>query len=195
MIEYLAGRIADNQIGKGRIAGYDRAIYQYGYVLLMETGINIFLSVVLGVICHTLPEVLLFLLFFIPLRSYAGGWHMAHAWQCILVTNITILCVTLAAAFLSRYLSAGFLLGADILACAVICIMSPIDTEAKPLEEDEKIIYRKKARIICISELFINMIISLLSWNRFLCVISMSHCILVFSLILEKNNKKKKCRQ
>ncbi len=195
MIAYLAGLIADKQIGKGRIAGYDRAIYQYGYILLIETGINIFISVVLGVICHTLPEVLIFLLFFVPVRSYAGGWHMAHAWQCILVTNVTIWLVTLGAVFFSRCFTGGFWLAADMLACAVICILSPIDTEAKPLEEEEKIIFRKKARMICLCELIVNFILFFLSWNRLLCVTSLSHSILVLSLLLEKNNKTKKARQ
>ncbi len=191
MIEYLAGIIADKQIKNGRIAGCDRAIYQYGYILLMETGINIMISITLGILCHTLPEVFIFLLFFVPLRSYAGGWHMAHAWQCILITNVTILFVAVGAIYFSRYCPGEVWLVADILSCAAICVLSPIDTEAKPLEEEEKLLFRKKARMIGIGELLLNLILFFLNCNTFVYVISMSHMLLVLSLFLEKNNKTK----
>ncbi len=186
MIERLAGLITDKQIEKGNIEEKDRAVYQYGYILMAEVFINVMISVIIGILFHTLIEVIVLLLVFIPLRSYAGGYHMAHAWQCIIMTNILVLLITVCSGYLADCVPAGMWIVPDILAGSVIWYLSPVDTAAKPLDEEEKIIFRKKARFICTAEICLNIFMLLCGWKRLVCVAVMSHCALVLSLVLEK---------
>lgn len=186
MIEHFAGLITDKQIEKGNIAEKDRAVYQYGYILMTEVFINVAVSVLIGLLCHTLPEVIVLLLVFIPLRSYAGGYHMAHAWQCIIMTNVLILLMTACSGYLAGCIAAPTWIVLDILAGAAIWLLSPVDTAAKPLDQEERTVFRKKARIICVAEVCLNIIMMWWGLKQFACVAVLSHCALVLSLVLEK---------
>lgn len=189
MIARLADRLVGSQLKNKRIPEADAAIYRYGYILMMETMINILISVFIGIVFHALREVIWFLLIFVPLRSYAGGYHMDRAWKCIIATNVMIAGVTLTAVYALHTVPLLVWFAAEAVSCIVICALAPIDTKAKPLDDGEKKVYRRKTWLICGAEALIHTALLLLGMERPACVGIMAHAALVVSLTLEKWNK------
>lgn len=192
MIAHLADLMVENQLLHKRISDADKAIYRYGYILMMETMINILISVLVGILFQVLAEVLWFLMIFVPLRSYAGGYHMNRAWKCIVVTNAMIAGITLTAGYLIHTVSPFLCLGMEILGGVIICVLAPVDTEAKPLDEGEKKIYRRKTWLICAGEALLDAAMLFLGMESLACVGIMAHMALVMSLALEKWNQRQK---
>ena len=189
MIAQLADMMVSSQLKNKRISEADKAIYRYGYILMMETIINILISVLIGIVFHVLTEVIWLLLIFVPLRSYAGGYHMDRAWKCIIATNVLIAGITLTAVYAVHTVPLLPWLAVEAVSCIVICALAPIDTKAKPLDDVEKKVYRRKTWLICGAEALIHIAVLLLGMEKLACVGIMAHAALVVSLTLEKWNK------
>lgn len=189
MIAQLADMMVSSQLKNKRISEADKAIYRYGYILIMEMMVNILISVLIGVLFHVLAEVIWFLMIFVPLRSYAGGYHMNRAWKCIIATNVMIAGITLTAVYIIHTVPVFPWLVAEALSCAAICVLAPVDTKAKPLDDGEKKVYRRKTWLICAVEALIHTVVLLLGMERLAYVGIMAHAALVVSLTLEKWNK------
>lgn len=185
MIEKIADALVGKQLEQKRIQESEKAIYRYGYVLMMEILTNILISVIIGIIFSTLAEVILFLMIFVPLRSYAGGYHMNRAWKCIIVTNVIIAVITVLGKYMLIMPGNWFWLVLEGVSSVVICALAPVDTPAKPLDQDEKIVYKRKTCQICVAEILLNVIL-LFSTRHMAYVGIMAHAALVISLVLEK---------
>ena len=97
MVDGFIDKIVDVQVEKGTILEQDIKIYKYGYLLLYELFLNIVIAVVIGLVTNRLGELLIFLLLYVPLRSFCGGWHADKLWKCTIYSNLMLilLCVTL----------------------------------------------------------------------------------------------------
>ncbi|MBP3544410.1 MAG: accessory gene regulator B family protein, partial [Lachnospiraceae bacterium] len=159
MIEKIADTLVGKQLEQKRIQESDVAIYRYGYVLMLEVLTNILISVLIGIIFSTLAEVIFFLVIFVPLRSYAGGYHMNRAWKCIIATNVIIAVITLYGKYMPTIPESFLWLALEGIGSVIICSLAPVDTPAKPLDEDEKIVYKRKACQICMAEILLNVVL------------------------------------
>ena len=70
MLERISGKIVDWQIKKGILSNAERTVYQYAYELLLNQTINILLAILIAVVFGAPLPVLLFLISYIPLRSF-----------------------------------------------------------------------------------------------------------------------------
>ncbi len=186
MLERIAASITERQLREGKISEIEQQIYQYGYILTMEVCINILISVIIGIVCRKLLAVIVLLAMLVPLRSYAGGYHMKKTWHCIIATNVVVLVVVLSAGIVAQYLSTGVLIVLDIVSGAIICILSPVDTEAKPLDVDEHRLFKKKTIKICALELLVDVILLMANVKQLAVIGVLSHVVLVGMLCLAK---------
>lgn len=76
----IARILTDYVIYKGMVKEEERSIYEYGFVVAMETGLSLIIIFFVAGILHMVVEGILFFIVFIPLRSYAGGLHLEHYW-------------------------------------------------------------------------------------------------------------------
>ena len=75
MVERLAERLVAWQIRNKYLTSQDQKLYQYAFELLIGQVVNLLIACLLAVVFQAYGTVLVFLLSFIPLRSYAGGHH------------------------------------------------------------------------------------------------------------------------
>lgn len=68
MLAKISSSIVDWQIRKGYLEDRDRAVYQYGYELLINQSINILVAVFISILFHSFDIVFIFLLSYIPLN-------------------------------------------------------------------------------------------------------------------------------
>lgn len=99
-------------------------------------------------------ECFVFTLIFVPLRSYAGGYHAETRLRCFIQSMLTLALAlgTIKILTIYRILFIPLSLIAAALS-VVIWRLSPVDTENKRLNKEERGIFRKKARITLIIEI------------------------------------------
>lgn len=158
MISSVANNITNYLICKKVIKDDDREIYQYGFEQVFSSLLNIATMLLLGIILGKIYQSLVLILSFMALRSYSGDYHANTPLHCYLLTVMSISAALSIMKFITidRFICLGLL----VLSSLIIITLSPIGTANKPLDEIEKIIYRKKTIIVwcietCVALLFI----------------------------------------
>ena len=128
----------------------------YGLKRLGMFLISMVVVAIIGLLMGNVQGVFLFLLFFIPLRIFAGGLHLPTLWMCAIASSALIVAV---AYILNNIEVIGIqvdLCNAILLVGAiVIMVLAPVDTYNKQLFNEEKIKYKIISVIITIAEMAI----------------------------------------
>lgn len=121
-------------------------ICTYGVEILISSLIGVLLTIGVGIWQRDILAILWFLCGFIPIRSYAGGYHAERHISCILLFA--------SAGLLSIFLT-GFFLGNPLwricsaaVAGMIFFLLAPLDHDNRRLSEEEKSSFRKKSRRI-----------------------------------------------
>ncbi|GHU52618.1 hypothetical protein FACS1894132_02670 [Clostridia bacterium] len=136
-----------------RISREDRELYKFGIKNGLSILLNLATTVIIGIIYSMLWQAILFIVAYIPLRSYAGGWHAKTPLRCYF-SSIGILCILLSVLKWIN-ISTSSLLIIIIVSILIICIFAPVEDFNKPLDNQESKIYRIRTRLVLIIELFI----------------------------------------
>lgn len=143
MIGKLADKLTSILISGGRITKEEKELYQYGFFLLLSKITYGILTIIIGMSFNVLWEGILFFILFSILREYAGGIHAPTEIICNIMSAIAILVALLTIRIME---TCGCIQAAivSLLFCgALICGLSPLDTEVKPLDTEEKRYYKK----------------------------------------------------
>lgn len=122
------------------IAEEDRELYVYAVHSFLITVAPLLLAGLLGVLMGYWKQAVLLILPFMCMRKYSGGFHAKHAWTCLVMSVLLLVSGIWCAAHVPC--NAALLL---VTAAALISLMvfSPVDSENKRLDEQEKKHYRK----------------------------------------------------
>lgn len=172
MFYQASEHIAKKLVEKNTISSENKPIYQYGIQQGLTIGLNIFTTFAIGLIFQMIIESFLFLAVYIPLRSFAGGVHAKTANRCYVYSTIMII----AALLVIKFFPFGIFIGSclSLISGTIIFLLAPVETANKKLDELEKQVYKKRARIIFIIELVIQFLIALTSWNNGLMCFSLA---------------------
>ena len=182
MLAQLAGRIVAWQMKKGILKKEDQALYQYAYELLLNQGINIAAAILIAVLFRMPWVVLTFLAAYIPLRSYAGGYHANTNWGCTVVSALMLCLVCIVVQFAALYSAYGWCILFAV-SGIFIFLLSPVEDFNKPLSEEEVIHYRRMSRILWTVEALTGT--ALCFWNSTIGItLSFSHFFLALILCL-----------
>lgn len=107
-MEKIANRIANILVKENIINDSMLEIYQYGLVRMFELGGAFFTCLLLCFAMGMLKEGIVFFAFFIPLRSYLGGFHLKKYWQCYIMSCLALLTVLLITRFVSVDMRVSF---------------------------------------------------------------------------------------
>ena len=81
-------KIIDILIKHNTISSKDIDIYEYGLFVLWFNFIIIFSFLLQGIITSHFVFTILFLIFYLPLRIYLGGYHCKTPKRCFILSNI-----------------------------------------------------------------------------------------------------------
>lgn len=181
MISSAANNITNYLICKKVIKDDDREIYQYGFEQVFSSLLNIATMLLLGIILGKIYQSLVLILSFMALRSYSGGYHANTPLQCYLLTVMSISATLSIMKFITidRFICWGLL----VLSSVVILLLSPIGSKNKPLDEIEKIIYRKKTIIVWSVETCVAIVFIILDITEIHIAITLAQVIINIALI------------
>lgn len=146
----ISGSIASFCLKKGVIETEDYEIYEYGIWLMLAMLANIATILFIGLVMGMIGSSLVFLIVYIPLRRYAGGYHAGSAIRCY---ADSVLCVILLFTAM-RHFYFPMLWGvviAVLLGISIVCLC-PVEDYNKPLDQTQKKVYKKRAVVIYLLE-------------------------------------------
>ena len=143
----------------GLIPSADVSLYiwalDYLFFNLLTWGTLLFL----GFVFNCVPRCLLFLILYLPLRIYAGGFHAKTKIGCYLIPAFTFLFVVLYPADTTIHF---YHLVFPCISTCIIYYFSPVSATNKPLDDLEALHYKKMARKILFSEILFFLLILLI---------------------------------
>lgn len=159
-------------IEKSVISEEDKEIYLYGLNGLLILGLNLLTILGFSIIFGITEYILWVLLFFVPIRIYAGGLHLSNKWLCWAASNIAI--------FLSFFLVNETTEIVKILiflsGLFIISIVGPIENKSHILDVHEYKRYKKILLMISISYCIIGFALLAIEFSRlFTCL-----CVAIF---------------
>lgn len=192
MIRRLSEGIVKWQFRKNILNCEQIALYQYAYEVMINQAINIFIALLIAIAFNKPMSVFVFLISYIPLRSYCGGYHARTNGGCTIVSTILIMLVCLLEK-LTIWDSTTFLaLVLFLISGALIFNYAPVGDVNKPLDEKETIIYRKMSRLVWLVEA----VVGVTFWCfgiRAGIVIAISHAMLSIMLVYGVFKNKRAC--
>ena len=82
ILERLTNHFVVNEV----IRDEDREIYYYGLYQGFLIIVNIITAIIIGVIFRMVWQSILFMLAYVPLRTYGGGYHAKTEGRCYLIS-------------------------------------------------------------------------------------------------------------
>ena len=152
-MERLVDKVIDNFVGQGIVPYEDREIYAYGLYQGIVMAINILTYILISLYFKMVWESMIFLISYIPLRTYAGGYHARTQIRCYFLSILMIFLVLLAIKTVPW--TSPMMIGVTILSGSTIFILAPVEDSNKPLSDSQEKVFRKAARRILGVELIV----------------------------------------
>lgn len=136
-------------------------LYEYAIYIALSAILHIVTIIILGVCFNMLIESIVFYGSFISIRKFAGGYHAKTPTRCYLFSIISSIIILSLIALINSINSCVVMIVLTVieLFCVVlIFMMPPLDTENKPLNRNEKKVYKKITCIISISVFLLSLL-------------------------------------
>lgn len=147
VVAEVAEKITIILTDRGVIPVEDAALFRYG----IENGItvagNLLASLLFGLVTGRLANILVFLFFYVSLRSFSGGIHCRSRAGCF-ATSILILFIPAYLCDWAVRLPLGAVFIGGLIAMAVILALSPVESVNKPLNDEDFAYYRRMSRCL-----------------------------------------------
>ena len=103
----------------GNVDEEDKEIYLFGIYQGLIFLLNVVTALLTGIILDMFLESVLFLICFIPLRIFAGGYHAKTQFRCYVMSTVTTVILLYLIAFLQKNM------GVDVIAVYIVaaCII------------------------------------------------------------------------
>lgn len=178
--EWLTESMENNHI----IEHDDRELYVYGFNQGLNILLNLITTLVVGLLFHNVLELAIFIAAYIPLRSFAGGYHAKTPVRCYIFSIILILVFVLATKYVHFTI---FVYSIIIVASSVIILyLAPVEDKNKPLDTKEQRVYRKRTYMIWVTELAVTVICCCLKQIVPVVCLTMTFLVMAVMLILGK---------
>lgn len=166
MIAKLAKSTAYFFVEKQVVKKEDEEVYAYGMELLYSSILNIALAVIIAIITNTVYPTAAFVITFIVIRQYIGGYHARTHLGCMSIFAVVLCCF----AVLSRYIPAEcevwISMLAIVLAMFLILRFAPVEHPNKPLSGKEKARLRKNGIISAFTVFILVLVMSVFTSTR-----------------------------
>ena len=161
---WLADRMVDWLIVREAVSEEDRELYEYAVECSLMTIVPLLLALLVGGIMREIGTGAILILPFMLLRKFSGGYHAKHMETCLFCSSgLLVICILIAAQITySWQLCVGMLLGT-----VWLFLFSPVDSESRRLDHEEKKRYRYAAGILAIAVCVISVLLKKCGAERF----------------------------
>lgn len=147
----ISERLLGGMIREGIISAEDREIYLFGIKEIFSQVFTYLVMLAIGAAFGMVTEIIVFVVIYMSLRVYAGGYHAPTQFRCYILSFGMVIAALMLVRWM--YVPEAAAVAGIILMGGIIYFMAPSEHRNKPLSQSEKGIYKKKAGkrvIICI---------------------------------------------
>lgn len=184
MMERIAKRLTAYIIGKGIVAESEEKIYLYGFQMGLELISNLIVSVLIAMKMDMLPQAAIFFIVFIPIRSYAGGFHFDQYLHCFILSVVTYVGVLELSQILT--IAGEIHVVADVVLLILVRYLFPVQNVRRMIDKDEKQYFSKKLQQILVADFVLIIVLLVLKKEDLLAVVSLTLVLIVVSMIAGK---------
>lgn len=123
----------------------DRAVYEYGMEVCMFNGLLLLWLFILSLLGGYVEAYVFFVLFFLPLRRYSGGYHADREWKCVILSTLFYGTYLLLVSWTNRYMGNNILYFGLILCDVIILKKTPLMMNKDRLDNQQIKTNRKKS--------------------------------------------------
>lgn len=139
-------------------------LYTYGLKQGIIILINLLTIIAIGWMTSTLAYLLVFVVSYIPLRSYAGGYHAKTPIRCYIYSSILMLGIAQLGKHIRISEGSSFYI-LYLLSIVAIVVLAPSEAKNKPLDLNESQVFRRRTRIILSVEVVCIILFRNLGWT------------------------------
>lgn len=163
MLNKIATKITKTMLVHKIIAEDMVDIYVYGFELLLSFLFNTTIIMIAGILLGRLLQTLMFLLIFVLLRSFTGGYHAKTYGVCTLVTFLVYGGVLLfSALFVPSLLFYGVL---AIVGVALLLALVPIEHPNKKITDKKKRKYKHISLVLFLIFITVGALLCHVDWQ------------------------------
>lgn len=167
MITRVSATITKWLLNSGAISENDRELYEYAAYSFLFSLLPLCLVVILGCITGMVIEGILMIFPFMLIRKFSGGFHLKSSTICLisstLLLSFFLLLIKVVTTEARIVLFTCFVFASSI----QIFLCSPIDNEARKLNEREFSVFKKVARTIAVMFLILYIVLLLFGQVQF----------------------------
>lgn len=126
-----------------------------------------------GIIADRIVQMAVFMLFFEPLRIYAGGYHAKSRRNCFISSFLMLVAVVSAIRFIPDTAVLYVSIAVIFIFGIIIWLIVPVETVNKVFEDIEVKVYRRRARLILAVEILVAAVSILLNYYKLSYIISL----------------------
>lgn len=160
----------------------DAEIYIYGINQILVSVLNVSTALIIGSIFGAFFEIAVFMAAYIPLRSFAGGFHAKTPLRCYIFSVIMLIGVSIGFKYL--HLIAWVYYAILAAAFVIVLVLSPVEDKNKPLDDLEYKVYKRRAIIIAVIELAVTGLLKWVGLDSLFVAAVYSFAVLGFMLIV-----------
>lgn len=173
-------KLIDKLIVNGTITSDEQDIVLYGLQNIELNLVGLLITILIGIMFGKFQEAVLLWIMMFPLRKNAGGFHAKTKIRCVFISASLIWFVF--ALFNIIELSSNMLLSIGIICGLIIFWMSPVHTFNKLLDDKEIYVYKRRTRVILITETLFFILSYFLNWMIWERIIVMTFFIIAIAL-------------
>lgn len=138
-----------------------RDVYVYGLEVILLNGSLLIVFLIASLLCGAMINFWAYLIFFLPIRIFSGGYHAKSSESCFVLSTIMYgLSIAITLFFPLLYQNWKWII-AGVISILVILVLSPMVNENNPLTESQQ----KRNRIIVCILLAADLVVFILSYN------------------------------
>ena len=159
----------------------EKELYVFGINQCLNMILNILTALFIGILFGKVFQIWLFMLAYIPLRSYAGGWHSRTPLRCYIFSIVMLIVASIGFKYLS--IAAWVYYAVLALVFVIVLVLSPVEDKNKPLDEIEHKVYKRRTIFLAAVELTLALLLKLLMLDDLFIAITYSFVVLSLMLI------------
>lgn len=180
---------------RGYVNNDNYEIVRYGIELLAMKTIICTVILIIGCVTRSLVEVLVFMSVYQPLRSYAGGYHAKSKAACIIASTFMLFLVIVLTKIPVGFININISMIITLICSIIIFLFAPVDTVTKPFDDIEKIVFRRRSRIVLIIILLMMLGVYIIKFQEILLVASLALlCVAILLVVGKIQNKTNKVK-
>lgn len=167
MIENVCEKISNTAALKLDLDDDRKAIVHYGLFAMIQIGLSIVLTLIVGFILGVFVESIIITLAIVTLRKNAGGIHAKTPTQCLLIGTVITSIGAIIASKLVLNIDTVLLIGGlvFIYSLIIILIYAPSDSVAKPIKEESERKRLKKRSVLVLCVFYVIVFLCLARYN------------------------------